>query len=435
MAIVKFTNSSKGLGAILSYITQESKTTTRLISGQNCVPENALLEMTTIKNLYGKNSGRQYIHIVQSFAPTDNVSNELAHEIGRQLAAHYSGFQAVIATHVDRGHCHNHIVLNSVNMETGLKFQQSQNDLWAIKDLSNELCEQYGLSTIAPRRTGVSMDYSEWKDDRQGHPTWRSLLRAEIDQVIKRCHSESQFVPEMQRRGYEVSQGKNLGFRAPGQQRFIRIASLGEGYTYGDIMRRIYSQKEREAPKPREYNLREYARVYRYHGVFNPQTHRKVPLTHFEKLYWRYMYLLGKAQKRQLPQKQIVYLRPEIVKFKQYLQENNFVHAHTITSMSDLDDCRTMTLARVSALVDERTELHQEKRTSPDPNLQLDHIAQLNAQLRQLRRDLRLMNRIEKSISNMRVQIATVKEMEAQAKGARDKQEQQTRQGLDYGAR
>ncbi len=77
MAIIKCTNSKGGLGGIIDYITQEEKTEARLIPGQDCVPENAKVEMQTVKQMYGKIGGRQYIHIVQSFSP-----GEVSHGTG-----------------------------------------------------------------------------------------------------------------------------------------------------------------------------------------------------------------------------------------------------------------------------------------------------------------------------------------------------------------
>ena len=122
MAIIKFTNSKSTLKHIINYITQETKTTTELITGKDCTSDNALEEMQTIKNSYNKTTGRQYIHLVQSFSPNDNLSYDKAHEIGLELAKQYKGFQVLIATHIDKEHIHNHLVINSVSFEDGRKF-------------------------------------------------------------------------------------------------------------------------------------------------------------------------------------------------------------------------------------------------------------------------------------------------------------------------
>lgn len=110
MAVIKFTNSKSSIKKIIDYITQDSKTEERLISGKDCMPESALAEMELVKDMYNKNTGRQYIHIVQSFDPKDKLSHEVANKIGVLLAEKFEGVQAVIATHKDRQHIHNHIV-------------------------------------------------------------------------------------------------------------------------------------------------------------------------------------------------------------------------------------------------------------------------------------------------------------------------------------
>ena len=138
MAVIKFTNSKSTLKHIINYITQDAKTTTELITGKDCTSDNALEEMQTVKNLYNKTTGRQYIHLVQSFSPNDNLSYAKAHEIGLELAKQYKGFQVLVATHTDREHVHNHLVINSVSFKDGKKFQQSKKDMEKIKIYSNE---------------------------------------------------------------------------------------------------------------------------------------------------------------------------------------------------------------------------------------------------------------------------------------------------------
>lgn len=93
MAIIKFTNSKSTLKHIINYITQDAKTTTELITGKDCTSDNILEKMQTVKNLYNKTTVRQYIHLVQSFSPNDNLSYYKAHEIGLELAKHIKVFK------------------------------------------------------------------------------------------------------------------------------------------------------------------------------------------------------------------------------------------------------------------------------------------------------------------------------------------------------
>ena len=109
MAIVKFIVSGSPLKIVLDYVMDKRKTDDLLISGVHCTPETALDEFLFVKRKFKKEDGRQYYHIVQSFSPEDDITPEIAHEIGVQLSEYFKGYQIVIATHVDKGHIHNHI--------------------------------------------------------------------------------------------------------------------------------------------------------------------------------------------------------------------------------------------------------------------------------------------------------------------------------------
>ena len=86
MAIIEAISSKANIKRIISYITQDKKTNASLITGKDCLAESCLEEMLYTKNLYHKNSGRQYIHIIQSFNPKDNLSAEQVHDVGIKLA-------------------------------------------------------------------------------------------------------------------------------------------------------------------------------------------------------------------------------------------------------------------------------------------------------------------------------------------------------------
>ena len=109
MAIVKFITSSCPMNNIFLYITRPEATDRDLIDGINCTPESALDEFLFVKERFGKTDGRQYYHVIQSFAPEENVTPELAHEIGMELAMYFGGYQAVVSTHINEAHIQNHI--------------------------------------------------------------------------------------------------------------------------------------------------------------------------------------------------------------------------------------------------------------------------------------------------------------------------------------
>ena len=140
MAIIEAISSKANLKTIINYVTQDKKTNTNLITGKDCLAESSLEEMLYTKNLYKKNTGRQYIHIIQSFNPKDNLSAKQVHDIGIKLAEKFNGFQVLVATHLDRNHLHNHLIVNSVSFKNGYKIQMSKKDLQDVKNYSDKLC-------------------------------------------------------------------------------------------------------------------------------------------------------------------------------------------------------------------------------------------------------------------------------------------------------
>ncbi len=202
MAVLKFTNSKSSLKKLAQYITSDEKTEEILISGKDCMPASAYDEMITMKQMFGKRSGRQYIHLVQSFDIKDQVSFQKAHQIGMELAELFIGFQVLLATHKDRRHVHNHLLINSVNFETGLKYQQSKEDMQNIKDMSDYLCREAGLSVIE-HKGGEYISRAEYKAAEKGD-SWKFRLINMIDSGLAAAKTREEFILFMQLHGYGV---------------------------------------------------------------------------------------------------------------------------------------------------------------------------------------------------------------------------------------
>ena len=192
MAIVKFVASGCPMNNIFTYVMNREKTDENLISGINCSPDTVLQEFTFVKKQFKKEDGRTYVHIVQSFSPDDDLTPEVAHEIGLHFAEYFPGYQILIATHRDHAHLHNHVILNSVNMDTGKKFHQSAAEMRQVKDYSNRLCREYGLSETETKSSFGTMS------------KWKSQLRNKAYSVACRTCSKEDFIFEMEMHGYKV---------------------------------------------------------------------------------------------------------------------------------------------------------------------------------------------------------------------------------------
>lgn len=204
MAIIEAISSKANIKRIIRYVTQDKKTNVNLISGKDCMAESCLEEMLYTKNLYHKNSGRQYIHIIQSFDPKDNLSAEQVHNVGIKLANTFNGFQVLIATHIDKNHLHNHLVINSVSFENGYKIQMSKKDLQYIKDYSDKLCLEIGASVIPKKEKTNYIKRNEYRVAKQGK-SWKLKLMNAIDLSLAESNTKEEFIKNMNKLGYQVN--------------------------------------------------------------------------------------------------------------------------------------------------------------------------------------------------------------------------------------
>lgn len=204
MAIIEAISSKANIKRIISYVTQDKKTNENLITGKDCLAESCLEEMLYTKNLYHKNSGRQYIHIIQSFDPKDNLSAEQVHNVGIKLANTFNGFQVLVATHIDKNHLHNHLVINSVSFENGYKIQMSKKDLQYIKDYSDKLCFEIGSSVIPKKEKTNYIKRNEYRVAEQGK-SWKFKLMNAIDLSLAESNTKEAFIKNMNKLGYQVN--------------------------------------------------------------------------------------------------------------------------------------------------------------------------------------------------------------------------------------
>ena len=186
------------LDAGITYAVNSEKTKQLFFaSAINCEScETAYAEMQETKRCFGKAGGVVGYHFIQSFAPGE-VTPEQAHRIGMAFAEKLFGgqYEAVIGTHLDKAHLHNHIVVNSVSFVDGRKYHSSPGSYYFdVRGASDALCRENGLSVIAPQ--GKGKHYAEWKAENTGKPTIRSIIRADIDRVIENAYISEARGPE-----------------------------------------------------------------------------------------------------------------------------------------------------------------------------------------------------------------------------------------------
>lgn len=248
---------SKSIQDIINYVKNPSKTEQgELVTGFECDPNTAETEFMLAKREYiyrtGRIRGRDDViayHLRQSFLPGE-ITPEEANRIGCELASRFThGNHAyIVATHTDKKHIHNHIIWSAVSLDCDRKFRNFWGSTKAVRQLSDTLCIQNGLSIVEnPNPHGKS--YDKWQGE-QAKPSHRDMLRTAIDDALSQKPSDfDALLKLLQDAGWEIKRGKRISLRMPGQARYKRLDSLGDGYSEKTLRAVIAGEKKHSPAK------------------------------------------------------------------------------------------------------------------------------------------------------------------------------------------
>ena len=355
MAITKILSRSGGLKQAIEYVLNGDKTQEQVLTAHlNCDPGFEYQQMMDTKRELGKLDGRQCYHIIQSFVPGE-ITPELALQIATEFASEYlAGYQVIIGTHTDRHHIHSHILFNSVNDATGEKYHCSKSEYFQqIRAVSDRLCRKHGLSVIMQGDGQKSMSYIEWLRQSKGQPTYRSMLEADLKTSIEDANSIGDFFRLMERKGYEIKHGNRLGFKLRGQVHFMYPERKNPQYSEDGIravidgnMDAIFMGKQITVTRREPY------RPYKKHPKY----------TGFLALYYHYLYILGKIEKRQYPPRVTGQMRQEVMRFEQLRAQFRFLNENGISDEAGMMAFVEKAEAKIKTLIKQRTILNVQKK-------------------------------------------------------------------------
>ena len=239
MAVTKTHPIKSTLKAAIDYICNPEKTDGKLlVSAYGCAAETADIEFAWTRRHAidkGSNLGR---HLIQAFQPGE-VTPEQAHEIGMELAKEILGgkYEFVLTTHIDKDHVHNHLIFNAVSFADHKHYHSNKRSYHDIRRISDRLCKEHGLSVIIPGQD-KGKSYIEHQAAQNG-TSYKAKLKAAIDRLLPACSNLEELLRRLQREGYEIKRGKYISARAPDQERFTRLKTLGVDYTEEAIAARI----------------------------------------------------------------------------------------------------------------------------------------------------------------------------------------------------
>ena len=237
----------------IAYILNPEKTDEKLlVSSYGCASETAAREFEWTRKIAeqkGMNPVRIIArHVIQSFE-IGEVTPELAHEIGKQFADEILGgkYEYVLTTHIDKDHVHNHLIFNAVDFVDYHAYKSYKRIYYDMREVSDRLCKENGLSVIPPSQN-KGMSYKEYTEAKRG-TSWKQKLKQTIDRLVITAKDYDDFLRLMQEAGYEIKPGKDISFRAEGQERFTRSKTIGENYTEERIKERIAGRTPRRSQR------------------------------------------------------------------------------------------------------------------------------------------------------------------------------------------
>ena len=239
MAVTKTHPIKSTLKAAIDYICNPDKTDGKmLVSSFGCAAETADIEFEWTRRHAidkGTHLGR---HLIQAFEPGE-VTPEEAHRIGMELAREVLGgkYEFVLTTHIDRDHVHNHLIFNAVSFQDHRHYHSNKRSYHEIRRTSDRICKEHGLSVIVPGRD-KGKSYIEHQAEQNG-TSYKAKLRSAIDRLLPGCAGLEDLLRRLQREGYELKRGKYISARAPDQERFTRLKTLGADYTEEAVVSRI----------------------------------------------------------------------------------------------------------------------------------------------------------------------------------------------------
>ncbi|WP_262743921.1 relaxase/mobilization nuclease domain-containing protein, partial [Clostridioides difficile] len=197
------------------------------VSTHKCHQETAHTQFLRTRNDAGANGTVLARHLIQSFLPGE-ASPEMAHQIGMELCKKIlkDEYEFVLSTHIDKGHIHNHIIFNNVNMVTGKCYHSNKKSYHQIRYQSDKLCKENNLSVIDKFYESYKRKYKtngkSWYENEQSKKgtSWKSRLQFDIDRLIKQSKDWEEFLKKMAELGYEIKHGKHIAFKPKDKQRF-----------------------------------------------------------------------------------------------------------------------------------------------------------------------------------------------------------------------
>ena len=370
---------------VFEYVRRPDKTTEQYVDTINCRREIALQQMILTKKQYGKNDNYIAWHGYQSFK-VGEVTPDVAHEIGMKLAQEMWGdrFQIVVTTHLDKDHIHNHFAMNSVSFRDGGKYNYSKKEQQRMRDESERLCLEYGLSVI--RNPHKAPSRPVWLDEKSGKPTRYNVYRSDITAAFENSWNIQAAEKYLQRLGYITDfTGKHWKLRLPQYEHFTRLDTLDPKWT-PEYLEQNMGEKAVYGNNRPELSFSPHI-PYSYSSI----TEHHERATHIYRLYVYYCFQLGIYPEGRDYKPTSPYLKEELRHLDELTAQVSYMEKNGIETLDDLYADRKETEEQFEKLKAQRTKLQNRiRRADPETQAVLrEEKAGLTAQITELRKRLK----------------------------------------------
>lgn len=254
MATTKI-SSTKSTSRAINYAEKRAEEKSAL----NCDIDYAKSSFKATREMYGKTDGNEGHVVIQSFKPNE-VTPEQCNQLGLELAEKIApNHQVAVYTHNDTDHVHNHIVINSIDLETGKKFNNNKKALHDIRQANDEVCQSHNLSIPEEK---AKLRYTQAEQNiidkaNNDKASWKNQVRMAIEETKEQATDFDDFKQRLETKGVEVARvtNKTITYLHIEENKKVRGNKLGEDYEKGEIVNAINKQKQSQEQPVRKPNV------------------------------------------------------------------------------------------------------------------------------------------------------------------------------------
>lgn len=365
------------------------------VSTLNCSSHRAYKDMIQTKKIFEKEDGILAFHAFQSFKPNE-VTPDKAHLIGLKLAEEMWGdrFEVVVSTHITSKCIHNHFVINSVSFTDGKKYSDNRQSYAKLRNISDSLCEEYGLSVLKEKKCKSGINYDNYYKGYVAKSNYHTLARQDLDRAIAMAYSYKDFENLMKKMGYDIiNRYGKLSIRREPYKKNIRIErSFGSDYSIAEIENRIENTIATRVPF-----IEAFTPDYKKNRIYEKTKKQKSKGLYG--LYKYYCYIL-KVYPRHYPRRVLSpELRVEIQKMDEISKQTELLIKHKIKTYDELLFYKDNLVADIEKLVARRNYLWNKVRATneeKDKRVIRSEISNITNDIEEKKKGVILCNGIEK---------------------------------------